>query len=125
MGIVLAASGVGVERKEEKVSLDVYLTDANGDEVYSANITHNLTEMADAAGIYKCLWRPEEIGITKANQLIGPLREGLQMMVSDPAKFRAYDSPNGWGKYDHFLMFVVEYLEACIANPDADVSVSR
>ena len=33
---------------------------------YSANITHNLGKMAEEAGIYKHLWRPEEIGITKA-----------------------------------------------------------
>ncbi len=31
-------------------------------EVYSANITHNLGEMADKAGIYYALWRPEEKG---------------------------------------------------------------
>ena len=35
-------------------------------EVYSANITHNLNTMADEAGIYKHLWRPDEIKITKA-----------------------------------------------------------
>lgn len=32
-------------------------------EGYSANITHNLGAMAEAAGIYLALWRPEEIGI--------------------------------------------------------------
>ena len=107
------------------MGLDVYLTDADGNEVYDANITHNLGAMADAAGIYKCLWRPEEIGVTKAKQLIGPLREGLQMMVFDSAKFRVHDAPNGWGTYDTFLPWVVKYLEACIANPDADVHASR
>ena len=31
------------------------------DEVYSANITHNLGGMAREGGIYQACWRPEEI----------------------------------------------------------------
>ena len=93
--------------------------------VYSANITHNLNKMADAAGIYMHLWRPEEIGITKAAQLIIPLREGVNRLNADPVKFRQYNSPNGWGMYEHFVPFVEQYLAACEENPDAEVSVSR
>jgi len=48
------------------MSLDVYLMKTMPTSVYDANITHNLGAMAEAAGIYKHLWRPEEIGITKA-----------------------------------------------------------
>jgi len=44
--------------------------------VYSANITHNLNEMAGAAGIYKYLWRPEEVGIYYAENLIDPFTKG-------------------------------------------------
>ena len=44
------------------MSLDVYLTDAEGREVFSANITHNLGAMAKEAGIYMHLWRPDELG---------------------------------------------------------------
>ena len=42
------------------------------EELYSANATHNLVPMAEEAGIYKQLWKPEEIGISKAGQLIKP-----------------------------------------------------
>ena len=50
------------------MSLDFYLyvdVDTGGEEPHRTdlcdkNITHNLTEMADKAGIYKCLWRPDE-----------------------------------------------------------------
>lgn len=35
--------------------------DDESDEVYSANITHNLNRMAEAAGIYLALWRPSEM----------------------------------------------------------------
>jgi hypothetical protein len=107
------------------VSLDVTLTAVRKTDVFTRNITHNLNTMADAAGIYKHLWRPDEIGITKAEQLIEPLRAGLALLKSDPDRFRKFDSPNGWGIYDHFIPFVEEYLAACEANPDADVEADR
>lgn len=107
------------------MSLDVYLTAVRPTEVYSANITHNLGAMAKEAGIYKHLWRPDEIGVTKAAQLIEPLRAGLALLQSDEARFRPFDAPNGWGRYEHLVPFVAEYLAACEANPDADVHVSR
>jgi hypothetical protein len=59
--------------------------------------------MAEAAGIYMHLWRPEEIGITKAHELIEPLTNGLKLLKDDPEKFKAYDSPNGWGTYKNFV----------------------
>ena len=107
------------------MSLDVHLTKVMPTTVFSSNITHNLGGMAAAAGIYDALWRPEETGITHADQLIKPLQEGLDLLKSDPKKFEKFNSPNGWGMYEHFVPFVEEYLKACKANPDAAVSVSR
>lgn len=94
-------------------------------EVYSDNITHNLGKMAQAAGIYEALWRPEELGFTKASELIAPLAVGLEKLLQDPDEYRKYNSPNGWGLYEHFVPFVKEYLQACIEDPDADVEASR
>ena len=93
--------------------------------MFDANITHNLGKMADAAGIYKALWRPEEIGITKASQLVKPLTDGVHTLVEQPTHFKQFNSMNGWGMYEHFVPFVAEYLEACRNNPDADIRVSR
>lgn len=95
------------------------------DTLYSANITHNLVEMASEAGIYKHLWRPEEIGITKAAELIKPLKSGILLMKAEPERFRRLNSKNGWGIYDHFVPFVEEYLAACEKNPTANIRVSR
>ena len=106
------------------MSLDVYLSE-DGATIYSANITHNLNNMAEAAGIYKHLWRPEEIGITKAHQLIEPLLDGYRKLVLEHAEMQQYNALNGWGMYANFLPFVTEYIEACAANPNADVEVSR
>lgn len=107
------------------MSLDVYLREVRLTTIYDANITHNLNRMADAAGIYKHLWRPEEIGIAHANQLIEPLREGLALLLSDPERFKKFDPENKWGDYDGLVDFVRSYLSACEENPNAKVEVSR
>lgn len=107
------------------MSLDISLYDSQGNQVFDTNITHNLGKMADAAGIYQPVWRPEEVGITRAGQMIRPLQKGLAKLVADPAKYKAYDSPNGWGLYEHFVPWLIEYLEACQAHPEATVRVDR
>ncbi len=93
--------------------------------VYSANITHNLGRMAKEAGIYEELWRPEEIAIEKAWQLIVPLRNGISLMKSDPVRFNDFDAENGWGTYRQFVPWIERYLAACENNPNALVRVSR
>lgn len=125
------------------MSLDVYLTGKTEEvpcrcsycdhehtrnemeHLYAANITHNLNKMAHEAGIYQHLWRPDEIGVTKANQLVEPLRRGLDLMISDPERFRKFNPGNGWGSYDDFITWIANYLAACERYPDADVHVSR
>lgn len=93
--------------------------------VFSSNITHNLGRMAGAAGIYQHLWRPEEINITHAAELIEPLAKGLADLRARPDHFKTFDSANGWGTYPNFVRFVAEYLDACREHPGATVSVSR
>jgi hypothetical protein len=106
---------------ELEMSLDVSLHQS----VYSANITHNLGKMAQEAGIYEYLWRPEEVNIWYAGELVEPLAKGLALLVSDPERFKKFNSPNGWGMYEHFVPFVSNYLAACVAHPDATVRASR
>jgi hypothetical protein len=93
--------------------------------VYEANITHNLNKMAAEAGIYEALWRPEEIGITTARQLIEHLELGLAALRSDPKRFEALNPSNGWGSYRDFVPWVERYLQACVLWPDATVRVWR
>ena len=107
------------------MSLDVYLTRVQPTEVFWANITHNLTEMADKAGIYKALWRPEEIGIKRAQELTPILEKGLRKLKANPDYYKQFNSPNSWGKYENFVEFCEEYLEACRKFPDAEINVSR
>ncbi len=125
------------------MSLDVYLTGAERVEacsceacghaherrvrptVFEANITHNLNKMADRAGIYEALWRPEEIQVTTAVQLVPLLTAGLAKLKANPAWFEQFGPPNGWGKHQDLVAFVTAYLTACQDHPGATVRVSR
>jgi hypothetical protein len=94
-------------------------------EVFDYNITHNLNKMADEAGIYQHLWRPEELSITKASELIEPLTTGLALLESDPTRFKTFNPENGWGDYEGLVEFVRSYLMACRQYPEAEIYVSR
>lgn len=124
--------------KRNKMSLDVYLNrkrylsydkgktyTEDTEQVYWANITHNLGEMADAAGIYQALWRPEEINAKEAKDIIPIVEKGLADLKARPKHFGQFNASNGWGLYEHFVPFVEKYLEACKEYPDAVIKVSR
>ena len=93
--------------------------------VFDANITHNLGEMADKAGIYKACWRPEEIGAIKAKDILPLLEKGYSDMKARPEYYKQFNPPNGWGVYEHFLSWVEEYLQACKENPECEIYVCR
>jgi hypothetical protein len=95
------------------------------EDLYWSNITHNLGHMASEAGIYEAVWRPEELGITIARQLIEPLRAGIVLLKSDPERFKKFNPENGWGDYYGFVHWLENYLQACEANPEGSVHVSR
>lgn len=107
------------------MSLDVDLYAIVKTSVFSYNLTHNLAKMASEAGIYYALWRPDEVGITRADQLIAPLEAGLTVLKSNPNRFKKFDAENGWGRYENLVEFVEKYLQACRQYPDAEVSANR
>ncbi len=113
--------------------------------LFDANVTHNLGDMAEEAGIYKALWRPyqlkenynipewdnvsefnfEEENIVIASELIPVIEKGLKDLKDRPEHFMQFDSPNGWGLYRNFVPFVEKYLEALKKYPKAKVEVDR
>lgn len=106
------------------MSLDVSLK-VDGEEVFEANITHNLIQMAEAGGIYGVVWRPEENGVEKAADVAAVLAPGLADMLSRPAHYEQFNAPNSWGLYKHFIPWLEAYLQACNEHPYATVQVSR
>jgi hypothetical protein len=114
------------------MSLDVYLEGPpcahcgrGGEVLHSGNITHNLNVMASVAGLYKPLWRPEELGLTMAGELVDLLTRGLAWLTDHPDEAKSHNPSNGWGDYDGLVRFTRAYLDACKANPTALVRVSR
>jgi len=102
------------------------LEDAYDDvQLASFNITHNLNKMAEAAGLYEVLWHPEEIGITSASQMIPLLEKGVKELEKYPEKYKAFNAPNGYGKYEDFVNFCRSTLHWCRKYPDAVVEASR
>lgn len=123
--------------------------------VYEANVTHNLTNMAEAVSLYYPIWRPgeylapdiskamreelckpdrsweivksleESLPTVYARDLIEPLRAGLNLLLSNPERCVKLEAPNGWGTYHQFVPWVEKYLQACQQYPDAEVRVSR
>jgi hypothetical protein len=115
------------------------------EEMYSANITHNLGKMAEAAGLYEALWRPyqlkpgydipendyhaqyafEEANPVKANEIIEIIEKGLADMKARPKHYEAFNSSNGWGMYHNFVPWIELYLKALKAFPESFVECDR
>jgi len=92
---------------------------------YESNITHNLGNMANEAGMYNALWRPEENDITHAKQLIPILEHGIHIMKLNPSRFKPFSAPNGWGTYEQFIPWLQELLEACKKYPESKYEACR
>lgn len=107
------------------MSLDFWLVKEMPVEVYEKNITHNLTSMAEAAGLYKVLWRPDENGYQYARDLIEPLEDGLVNLREGKESLLMHSPKNGWGTYEDLLNFAKECLEACREYPDAEIKTWR
>ena len=126
------------------VSYDMVNFHEEKEELYSANITHNLNVMAEQAGLYKALWRPYQLhkdyvhsenyeiemafkdSVTIiASDIIDIIEEGLDLLKNRPGYFSKFDSPNGWGLYVNFVPFVEKYLNALKQYPDSIVEVWR
>lgn len=100
---------------------------------WSANITHNLGEMAahvpvffnNVTNLYQACWRPEEMPITNTDDMLRCLTQGLMYMIANRKELLKYEAPNGWGTYNGFMKFILNYKQACEDNPDCLISASR
>lgn len=137
------------EVKEKFPNAEVEESEYEDDVVFSANITHNLGDMADEAGIYEAVWRPHRLhpeydipddntmetterewefedNVTiKAKDIIPILDEGLSKMIKNPDHYKQFNPPNGWGDYETFVDWVADYLSACKKNPEAIIKTDR
>jgi hypothetical protein len=130
-GVFVRQNGATVELTPEQVAErwpdapPAEVQEFSSNEVYSANITHNMSKMAQEAGIYEALWRPEEEGWKMAADLIEPLEKGLTALRANPIAMKVWNPENGWGSYEGLVDFVENYLVACREYPDTEIEVSR
>lgn len=133
--------------RERYITYDKITFERKDEQLYWKNITHNLTEMADKAGIYEALWRPfkllpnynwenelldkeyeyifEENNVVRAKDITDIMKKGLQFMKDNRKMLQKFNPDNGWGSYEGLLAAVTEYTEALIDNPEAIITVSR
>jgi len=102
------------------MSVDINLTAVRMVNVFELNISHYYRPIAANAGIDQYIWRPFELGINKAEQLIEPLQIGLTLLETVPAQFETFHGEN----FNQFVGQLRTYLEACKANPNAEVSAT-
>lgn len=100
-------------------------SDFNEQNYWDANITHNLCEMADHipvkfkdkdTNLYYACWHPDEIGAITVADVLPMLIQGLHYMIDHRKELKQFDSPNGWGTYEGFMKFLLNYKQACEDN---------
>ena len=76
--------------------------------------------------LYYVCWRPEEIGIKTVGDILPCLIQGLHYMIDHRKELEQYNSPNGWGTYNGFMKFLLNYKQACEDNdPDCIIETDR
>lgn len=127
-GVYARENGQRVELTAKEVAekfegAEIQPTEYESNEVFDYNITHNLGSMADKAGIYYYLWRPEERQCYKAKDLILPLSRGLKKLKDSPDKFKELnpDSIKAIGRLDSLNLLFHEGVTAVVIDKGKSV----
>lgn len=112
------------------MSLDFYIypgVHESGSECISFNITHNLVPMADKAGLYEPLWRPEENypHPVLASDVYPAIMAGFNNLMINPESYKDLNPGNGWGDYNGLVDFTANVLAALRQYPLAVVEACR
>lgn len=87
------------------------------DHEHHYNVTYNLRAMLQAADFPQ--WKALEGA--PAVEAAGMLARVAETLRADPARFRALDSPNGYGDYDWALRFAESFALGCALHPEARI----
>lgn len=124
-------------------TMAIYDKDTEVEESYwHANVTHNMGEMASYIPVtykvggekyendlYHLVWRPDEVGVgnicNNTNVVAEALQTGIAYMVKHREELLQYNPDNGWGDYDSFLFWLIDYWYACLEHPGCKIEISR
>lgn len=108
------------------MSLDIWGSiNTGGDatvEVWSFNITHNLSKMWDWAGCGDALYDSYD---KRASDILPALEKALAKLKAEPNVGRKYDAPNGWGTYEQAVPWLEGVIEACRKHPATVIGISK
>lgn len=98
------------------------LSCGRGTNIFSRNITHNVTPMWEKAGVYEALYESDG---KRAAEFVEALQKGVAHFRANYSEYQKLDSPNGWGLAKNALPWLEEVARAFEENPDAIIGVSR
>lgn len=130
------------------MSLDVRIAKTNNkgeylDTIWWGNITHNMNMMAThvpikysdeesmvsfVGSLYDVVWNLEEIGdgyFVDTTNMGKALSLGICYMIKHRMELLQYNPENGWGDYDKFLIFLIDYKNNCEDNPNCKIEISK
>jgi hypothetical protein len=111
--------------KDRYISYDKINWEPYPEEVSKLNITHNLISMAEALGIYRKVWRPEENNIIYCKDMISHIQKAILLLKSDPEYYIKYNAPNQCGDITDMIIFLQEYYVICKKYPNCKIEASR
>ena len=107
------------------MSLDIDLVDKNGEVVWSGNVTHNLGRMArQVPWLYQAVWMPDEHDM-EADNVLEAVSNGLAHLLENPYTYKKFEPETGWGTYEGFCKFLLDYAIALGNNKDCEIIVCR
>jgi hypothetical protein len=104
------------------MSLDISVVAKVEATVVDKNITHNLTDMWEEAGIYDALYNSDG---EKVYEILPELEAGLRKMVADPAHYEKFNSPNGWGTYKNAVPWLTGLIMEMKDYPFGIIKISK
>ena len=90
--------------------------------VINENITHNLVDMWEKAGIYDVLYNSNG---EKVKHILGALEKGYADMYDNPEEYRKLDSPNGWGTYVDAMYWLKNLIQQMKQYPDGIIGIDK
>ena len=103
------------------MSLDFTLKIGN-EEIFDANITHNVVSMWEKAGCCEALYKSDG---QKAMDVRDIIVDAVVDMMKHKAEYKKLDSPNGWGIYEDAFKFLLSVAVACCDFPEAIIGVDK
>jgi len=88
----------------------------------SANVTHNLADLAEALQVYDLLWCGTGI---KAGDALGTVKRAKGELLANKDYYKKFESPGGWGTVADMVRFLSEVVSLCEDYPEALFECNR